>query len=115
MSTIKKKDKPWGYELLWGHTDQYVGKVLFIEKGKRLSRQYHQVKDETIYVIDGILTLELGENAEEIRYLGSGHAYHVEPGTVHRFCADTTDVRLVEVSTPELDDVVRIEDDWDRT
>ena len=111
---ITKVAKKWGHELIWAHTENYVGKILFIEKGKRLSRQFHEVKDETIYVLDGILTLEIGPDANEISYLGPGQAFHVEPGVIHRFCAETTDVRLAEVSTPELDDVVRLEDDWGR-
>ncbi len=108
-------DKPWGCEVIWAHTDKYVGKVLNIEKGHRLSEQFHRLKDETIYVLDGVLQLEFN-GGEEILYLTEGESYRIKPGTVHRFIAPKhgTGVRLMEVSTPELDDVVRTEDDYNR-
>ena len=107
-------EKPWGYELIWARTDRYVGKILHIEKGHRLSRQYHKVKDESLTVLQGVLGLELGTPPDvERRLCRVGDAFHVTPGTVHRFIAvETCD--LVEVSTPELDDVVRIEDEYGR-
>ena len=108
-------EKPWGREIIWAETEYYIGKMLEINSGHRLSRQYHQVKDETIYVLEGCLTLELGENGSDIHILGRGDSWHVTPGTVHRFCADNlTDVTLLEVSTTELEDVVRLEDDYKR-
>jgi quercetin dioxygenase-like cupin family protein len=107
-------DKPWGHELIFAHTERYVGKILHIEKGHRLSRQYHKVKDESLTVLQGVLGLELGVPPDvERRLCRVGDAFHVTPGTVHRFIAvETCD--LVEVSTPELDDVVRIEDEYGR-
>ncbi len=109
-------DKPWGYEEIFAHTSFYVGKILFINKGHKLSRQYHEVKDETIYVQEGSLQLEIGVQPQcTILRLNSGDSFHVTPGTVHRFCAPYGDVKLFEVSTPELDDVVRLEDEYGRS
>ena len=107
--------KPWGHELIWAHTDRYVGKILHIEAGKRLSLQVHERKDESILVISGRLRLHHGPRggAIETTELGPGEHRHVPVGMVHRFEAiDTTE--LVEVSTPELDDVIRLEDDFGR-
>jgi mannose-6-phosphate isomerase-like protein (cupin superfamily) len=107
--------KPWGNELIWARTDDYVGKVLTIEAGKRLSLQYHERKTETILVATGRLLLHFGPSVDEVetKVLGPGDHFHVPPGMVHRFEA-ITDTRLVEVSTPELDDVVRLVDDYGR-
>lgn len=107
--------KPWGFEEIWAETPKYVGKYLHIHAGHRLSRQYHDVKEETIRVVSGKLLLELGtsENLFQ-KTLFTGDVYHVAPKTVHRFCATDEDVVLVEVSTPELDDVVRLVDDYSR-
>jgi len=111
----RKVEKPWGGELIWAETKDYVGKILFIKKDHRLSRQYHEVKEETIFVKTGILGLEIGQGDEiEQIPLNAGQTYHVKPGTIHRFCAPYGDVELIEVSTPHLDDVVRIEDDYNR-
>jgi mannose-6-phosphate isomerase len=111
---MKRVTKPWGFELIWAHTDRYVGKLLHIEAGHALSRQYHEVKDETILVLDGELVLETGPaDASERRVLSRHESFHVTPGTIHRFVAET-DVMLAEVSTPELDDVVRLEDRYGR-
>ena len=108
-------EKPWGSELIFAHTETYVGKILTINKAHKLSRQYHEMKDETIFVLEGSLSLELGvdENITEIQ-LNEGHAFRIEPGVVHRFCATLGEVKLIEVSTPELDDVVRLEDNYGR-
>jgi mannose-6-phosphate isomerase len=108
-------EKPWGNEVIFAHTDKYVGKVLTINKGHRLSRQYHNIKDETIYVSEGTLSLELGseDNVTEIQ-LDKGHAFRIEPGVVHRFCAIVDCVKIIEVSTPELNDIVRLEDNYGR-
>ena len=108
--------KPWGYEEIWAETDQYVGKFLYINSGNRLSRQYHNVKTETIRVLEGRLVLETADypgNYTE-RILERGEVFHVSPGTIHRFGARDTNVILVEVSTPELDDVLRMQDDYNR-
>jgi len=107
-------DKPWGHEEIWAETARYAGKFLIISAGEMLSRQYHEKKEETICVLEGELILEIGQNPPERLLLQPGESYHVKPGTVHRFCAGATDVRLVEVSTPELDDVVRLEDKYAR-
>ncbi len=106
--------KPWGQELIWCETERYAAKVLSINAGERLSLQTHNVKDEAIYVLKGCLRLETesdGELVEVLMYAGS-HA-RIAPGTKHRFGA-VTDCDVLEVSTPELDDIVRHEDDYGR-
>lgn len=111
---MRRVDKPWGHELIWAHTARYVGKVLHIDAGQRLSRQYHQVKDETLYVQSGTMILEIGAaDVCEPRRMIAGDVFHVTPGTIHRMIAET-DVEVFEVSTPELDDVVRLEDVYGR-
>ncbi|MCI0582150.1 MAG: cupin domain-containing protein [Chloroflexi bacterium] len=111
----RRVDKPWGHEEIWAQTDRYVGKILVIETGRRLSFQYHDVKDEWIRVLSGRLLLTLEDDAGEIveRELGPGEAAHVAPLRRHRYEAIER-AELVEVSTPELSDVVRIEDDFGR-
>ena len=111
----RRVDKPWGHELIWAHTGQYVGKLLTIETGRRLSYQYHEIKDEWIHVLSGrlLLTLENDAGVDEARELGPGEGAHVTVRRRHRFEAIET-CTLIEVSTPELDDVVRIEDDFGR-
>ena len=113
-------DKPWGYERVWAQTDKYIAKYVFIGAGHRMSRQYHEKKDKTIYVLAGPLVLELGpdDDDDEMVSLGlmEGESYNVTPGSVHRLCASKEyGVELMEVSTPEVADVIRIEDDYDRT
>jgi mannose-6-phosphate isomerase-like protein (cupin superfamily) len=111
---IDRVDKPWGYELRFARTDRYAGKVLFIKAGSQLSLQYHEHKDEAFLVQSGQLELVLGQGQEQrVETLGPDDAWHVTPGTVHRFRA-VTDCLLFEVSTPELEDVVRLEDDYGR-
>ena len=107
--------KPWGHELIWALTDKYVGKVLVIEAGKKLSLQRHLVKDESILVKSGRLRLHLEDDGGTVRQveLGPGDYRHVPTGRIHRFEAIDR-CELIEVSTPELDDVVRIEDDFGR-
>jgi mannose-6-phosphate isomerase-like protein (cupin superfamily) len=112
---MRTVEKPWGKEEIWAETPKYVGKYLHINPGHRLSRQYHEKKEETVRVLDGELLLEIGDGDNIVsQRLGLGEVYHVRPGTVHRFCADEVKVVIVEVSTPELDDVVRLEDDYKR-
>ncbi len=108
--------KPWGHELIWAETDRYVGKVITIEPGQRLSLQYHKRKDESLIVIKGTLRLHLEDETGkiEIHDLGPGEYSRVPVGRRHRFEALDETVELVEVSTPELDDVVRLEDDYAR-
>lgn len=106
--------KPWGHELRFARTDLYAGKVLFIRAGHQLSLQYHREKDEAFFLQEGVLELVLGgEDGQQVLRLGAGEARRVPPGTVHRFRA-VTDCLLFEVSTPQLDDVVRLEDDYGR-
>jgi len=115
VAETRRVPKPWGHELIWAHTERYVGKVLVIEAGKRLSLQRHEVKDESIYVLSGRLRLLLEDDAGEVRTeeLGPGDHRRVESGRIHRYEAIER-VELMEVSTPELDDVVRLEDDYGR-
>jgi len=111
----RRVDKPWGHELIWAQTDRYVGKILVIEAGKRLSLQRHEVKDETILVRSGRLRLSLEDDDGVVREhdLGPGEHRRIATGRVHRFQA-LEPCELVEVSTPELDDVVRLQDDYGR-
>lgn len=111
---MRRVEKPWGYELIWAETERYVAKVLFIRKGESLSRQYHQKKDETFFVETGEMSLEIGKPPEaRVLEMRPGDTFHCPPGTVHRMIGKT-DVRVFEVSTPELDDVVRLEDSYGR-
>jgi len=111
-------EKPWGHEEIWAAATRYVGKILYLKSGHRLSRQYHKVKEETIMVLEGVLLLEEGPQKDGDQMashrLRPGEIFHIPPGTVHRFCADQGPVKLVEVSTPETKDVVRLEDDYRR-
>jgi mannose-6-phosphate isomerase-like protein (cupin superfamily) len=112
--SVERVEKPWGYELRFVRTPRYAGKVLFIKAGSQLSLQYHEAKDEAFYVQQGVLELVLGKGADQrVVRLGTGETRHLTPGTIHRFRA-VTDCLLFEVSTPELEDVVRIEDDFGR-
>ena len=107
-------EKPWGYELVWARTAQYVAKILHIEQGQALSLQYHERKDETIFVLRGEIILRTVEHETTIeRRLPEGAQTHIAPGTVHQFEAIVT-TDLLEASTPELDDVVRLEDRYGR-
>lgn len=111
----ERVEKPWGYELIWARTDRYVGKVLHINAGCALSYQYHRVKEETIFVLRGVLFLHVAEGDEPPRVLelAEGESFHITPGLRHRFEAKS-EVELLEASTPELDDVVRIQDLYGR-
>jgi mannose-6-phosphate isomerase-like protein (cupin superfamily) len=112
---VRRVEKPWGYELIWAHTEKYVGKLLHVNRGHQLSLQYHNVKDETIHVQSGNMTLVVDEGAGYIeRQMKPGESYHIKPLTKHRMVA-VTDCDILEVSTPELDDVVRLEDKYGRT
>lgn len=103
--------KPWGNEECWAHTKNYVGKILRIKKGHRLSLQLHVKKQESIIVISGVLSLIL----DNTKYtLIEGECVDIEPGIIHRMEANVGDVVLMEVSTPEINDIVRIEDDYNR-
>lgn len=112
--SITRVPKPWGFELIWAHTDRYVGKILHVNKGEILSLQYHEMKDETLFVVRGkvLLSLRKGDEASDL-VLGEGEAFHVPPGLIHRIEA-LEDSDVAEVSTPELSDVVRLEDRYGR-
>jgi len=112
----RKVDKPWGYELIWAETDRYVGKVLFVKAGGSLSLQFHRAKDESWLVQSGRAKLELGSAGDPVlgqEVIGPGSSFHFSPGTVHRVAA-IEDTTILEVSTPELEDVVRLEDRYGR-
>lgn len=111
----ERVDKPWGYELIWARTDRYVGKILHIEAGEALSLQYHQRKDETLYLLAGALELEVGddEHALQTIALRPGESIRMWPGRRHRLVASVA-CDVLEVSTPELDDVVRLADRYGR-
>ncbi len=111
---MRRVIKPWGHEIVWAETDRYVGKLLHITRGHQLSRQYHVRKDETFLVKSGEMHLEIGQGAEmRVLEMHEGDSFHCAPRTVHRMVA-VTDVDVIEVSTPELDDVVRLEDAYGR-
>jgi mannose-6-phosphate isomerase len=114
-TTPRRVDKPWGWELVWAETADYVGKLLFIRAGESLSLQYHEVKDESWLVREGRARLELGEVGGELdpSEIGPGDAFHFPPRTVHRVTA-LEDTLVLEVSTNHLDDVVRLEDEYGR-
>jgi mannose-6-phosphate isomerase len=114
VSKVTRVEKPWGYEVHWAATDRYVGKVLHVRAGHALSLQYHNRKDETIYVYAGRLIFEMEENGRLVgRELQPGDSVHVTPRTVHRMTA-IEDCDILEASTPDLDDVVRLEDRYGR-
>jgi mannose-6-phosphate isomerase-like protein (cupin superfamily) len=110
-----RTDKPWGYEILWAHTDQYVGKILHVDAGHRLSVQYHEDKDESSYVLKGRLKLLKGPSADELSetVIEEGHCWRNRPGEIHTIEA-IEDADVLEVSTNHLDDVVRLEDRYGR-
>jgi mannose-6-phosphate isomerase len=113
---VRKVEKPWGYELIWAVTDIYVGKLLFVKAGHALSLQFHRVKEESWFVQSGRAKLELGEVGQTVlneEIITAGAAFHYVPGTVHRVTA-LDDTTILEVSTPHLDDVVRLEDAYGR-
>src|ERR1051325_2529517 len=107
-SGVKHVPKPGGHETIWAHTDQYVGKILHIRAGEALSVQYHNVKDETVYLLSGELIYRIWENDQprDVQ-LEIGEAFRITPGPIHQMKA-VTDCDILEVSTPHLDDVVRI-------
>jgi mannose-6-phosphate isomerase len=112
---MRKVDKPWGYEIIWAETPSYVGKIIHINQGERLSLQYHEVKEETIFLSRGRMQLEHFTKGEsrKIFEMGPGDAFHIPPRLRHRMIA-VEDCEVFEVSTPHLDDVVRLEDRYGR-
>ena len=112
----RRVEKPWGWELIWAHAEQYVGKVLFVRAGHSLSLQFHREKDESWYVESGRARLELGDAGQaalDEEVIGAGACFRYRPGTVHRVTA-LEDTTILEVSTPHLEDVVRLEDAYGR-
>lgn len=111
---ITRVEKPWGYEIHWAKTDRYVGKIIHVNAGHALSLQYHNEKDETIYVSSGRMLFEIEEGDRRVtREMRPGEAAHIQPRTIHRMTA-IEDTDILEVSTPELHDVVRLEDRYGR-
>jgi mannose-6-phosphate isomerase len=113
---VRRVEKPWGHELIWAVTDVYCGKVLFVKAGASLSLQFHKEKDESWFVQSGRARLELGDAGQKAlneEIVSAGAAFHYVPGTVHRVTA-LEDTTILEVSTPQLDDVVRLEDRYGR-
>jgi mannose-6-phosphate isomerase len=113
---LRRVEKPWGYELWWAQTADYAGKLLHVDAGHQLSLQLHREKDETSYLLSGRLRLTRGSNAAELeeKEIGPGHAWRVEPGIVHSIEAIEDSV-VLEVSTPQFDDVVRLSDRYERS
>ena len=111
----QRVDKPWGHELIWASTDRYVGKILHVTAGHALSLQYHERKDETIHLLRGRMRFFAGPDVAQLAEitLEEGQSYRIRPGTVHRMEA-ITDVDILEASTPDLDDVVRLQDRYGR-
>jgi mannose-6-phosphate isomerase-like protein (cupin superfamily) len=113
---VRKVEKPWGHELIWALSEDYCGKVLFVQAGASLSLQFHREKDEAWLVQSGRAKLELGDVGAKVlseEVIAAGAAFHFRPGTVHRVTA-LEDTTILEVSTPQLDDVVRLEDRYGR-
>ena len=107
-----KVEKPWGYEIRWAINNKYLGKILHINAGQRLSLQYHDQKDETIHVLEGMAIVHLDGKTH---ILSEGESLRIQPKQIHRYSAPIDcDAKLIEVSTPEINDVVRIEDDYGR-
>ena len=116
LSEVQKIDKPWGYELIFAHTEHYAGKILHVDAGEALSLQYHEEKDETLYLLYGEYELTIEIEGELItRTVVEGECFRVVPGTRHRMVAGPQGCDIIEVSTPELDDVVRLEDRYGRS
>ena len=112
----RKVEKPWGWELIWALTDDYCGKLLFVKAGESLSLQFHREKDESWYVESGRARIEMaapGETVPQTEVVGAGAAFRIRPGTVHRVTA-VEDTTIIEVSTPQLEDVMRLEDLYGR-
>jgi mannose-6-phosphate isomerase len=116
QTKIERIEKPWGYELIWAHTAHYVAKILFVKAGHSLSLQYHVQKEETMFVESGECLIESGTDPKQLssQVFSHGDVFHIQPGRLHRIHAKT-DCRIFEVSTPHLNDVVRIEDKYGRT
>jgi mannose-6-phosphate isomerase-like protein (cupin superfamily) len=113
---VTRVSKPWGYEIIWALSDRYVGKILHVNAGHELSVQYHNKKDETVYLMSGDIVYRVQRNGDEVLddvRLQVGESYRIIPGTIHQIVA-VTDCDLLEVSTPEIDDIVRLSDKYGR-
>jgi len=113
---VRHVPKPWGHETIWAHTDRYVGKILHVKAGEKLSVQYHEKKDETVYLLSGEMRYWVqlpGETELHDQRLVAGESFRITPHTIHAIEA-ITDIDVLEASTPELDDVVRITDRYGR-
>ena len=113
---VRHVPKPWGHETIWAHTDRYVGKILHITAGQALSVQYHERKDETVYLLQGEMNYWVqlpGETELQDQRLTTGQSFRITPGTIH-YMEAITDCDVLEASTPEIDDVVRIKDRYGR-
>jgi len=115
-SKVRTVEKPWGYELIFAHTEKYAGKILHVNAGEALSLQYHEEKDETLYLLQGEYELVIEEGGELVHHaVRPGMVFRVRPGTRHRMTGGPEGCDIIEVSTPELDDVVRLEDRYGRS
>ena len=113
---VRKVPKPWGHEIIWAHTDRYVGKILHVKAGEKLSIQYHERKDETVYLLSGEMKYWVqlpGDTELRDQKLVAGQSFRITPHTIHAIEA-VTDIDVLEASTPELDDVVRLKDRYGR-
>ena len=113
---VRKVPKPWGHEIIWAHTDRYVGKILHVKAGEKLSIQYHERKDETVYLLSGEMKYWVqlpGDSELRDQKLVAGQSFRITPHTIHAIEA-VTDIDVLEASTPELDDVVRLQDRYGR-
>ena len=115
VTDVERVEKPWGYEIIWARNDRYAGKILHIDRGHSLSYQYHRIKDETIHLLRGVLDLEIGaaDGERQITRLAPGQSFRIRAKERHRMSA-VEDCDVLEASTPELDDVVRLEDRYGR-
>ena len=112
---IERVEKPWGHEIVFAHTENFAGKVIHVRKGEQLSLQFHREKEEVVYVHEGQIELEVRERGRPptLEVVGAGRAFRLAPGVVHRWKA-LEDAVILEASTPQLDDVVRLEDRYGR-
>ena len=115
IQQVRRVEKPWGYEDIFAETESYVGKVIFVRRGQRLSLQYHEIKDETMTLLSGVAELHTGDSAHELKpiLLSRSESVRLRPGVMHRLVA-LEDCEVLEVSTPHLEDVVRLSDDYGR-
>ena len=113
--SVRHVDKPWGYEKIFAHTESYAGKILHVNAGEALSLQYHELKDETLYLHSGSYVLQVEEDGDLVsHHMVPGDVYRIKTKTKHRMVAGPEGCDIIEVSTPELDDVVRLEDRYGR-